>query len=176
MKQLKKILVLATLFVGFQTIAQEVDLDVPYVPTDQKVVDAMLDLAGVSEGDIHYDLGCGDGQIVISAAKRGAIATGIDLNPVRIKEANENAKNAGLADKVTFVEGNLFEFDFSQADVLTLYLLPSVNRKLRPVILNDLKPGTKVVSHAFDMGDWEPEKTIEVNGSKLFLWTVPEKS
>ena len=175
MKHLKNLLLVAALFIGYQAAAQQIDLDVPYVPTDQKVVDAMLDLAGISEGDIHYDLGCGDGRIVISAAKRGAIATGIDLNPVRIKEANENAKKAGLEDKVTFVEGNLFDFDFSKADVLTLYLLPSVNEKLRPVILNELKPGTKVVSHAFDMGDWEPEKTIEVNGSKLYLWTVPER-
>ena len=175
MKHLKNLLLVAALLIGYQAVAQQVDLDVPYVPTDQKVVDAMLDLAGISEGDIHYDLGCGDGRIVISAAKRGAIATGIDLNPVRIKEANENARKAGLEDKVTFVEGNLFDFDFSKADVLTLYLLPSVNEKLRPVILNELKPGTKVVSHAFDMGDWEPEKTIEVNGSKLYLWTVPER-
>lgn len=175
MKHLKNLLLVAALLIGYQAVAQQVDLDVPYVPTDQKVVDAMLDLAGISEGDIHYDLGCGDGRIVISAAKRGAVATGIDLNPVRIKEANENARKAGLEDKVTFVEGNLFDFDFSKADVLTLYLLPSVNEKLRPVILNDLKPGTKVVSHAFDMGDWEPEKTIEVNGSKLYLWTVPER-
>ena len=175
MKHLKNLLLVAALLIGYQAVAQQVDLDVPYVPTDQKVVDAMLDLAGISEGDIHYDLGCGDGRIVISAAKRGAIATGIDLNPVRIKEANENARKAGLEDEVTFVEGNLFDFDFSKADVLTLYLLPSVNEKLRPVILNELKPGTKVVSHAFDMGDWEPEKTIEVNGSKLYLWTVPER-
>lgn len=175
MKHLKNLLLVAALLIGYQAVAQQVDLDVPYVPTDQKVVDAMLDLAGISEGDIHYDLGCGDGRIVISAAKRGAVATGIDLNPVRIKEANENARKAGLEDKVTFVEGNLFDFDFSKADVLTLYLLPSVNEKLRPVILNELKPGTKVVSHAFDMGDWEPEKTIEVNGSKLYLWTVPER-
>lgn len=176
MKHLKKLVLLAVLFIGCQVLAQEVDLDVPYVPTDQKVVDAMLDLAGIKEGDVHYDLGCGDGRIVISAAKRGAIATGIDLNPIRIKEAKENAENAGLADKVTFVEGNLFDFDFSKADVLTLYLLPSVNQKLRPVILQELKPGTKVVSHAFDMGDWEPEQTIEVNGSKLYLWTVPERN
>lgn len=176
MKHLKNLLTIAVLFLSVHTIAQEIDLDVPYVPTDQKVVDAMLDLAGISEGDIHYDLGCGDGRIVISAAKRGAVATGIDLNPVRIEEANENARKAGLADKVTFLEGNLFDFDFSKADVLTLYLLPSVNKKLRPVILKELKPGTKVVSHAFDMGDWEPEETIEVNGSTLYLWTVPERS
>lgn len=175
MNYLKNLLVIVFVLVGLQAIAQKKDLDVPYVPTDQAVVDAMLDLAGVKAGNIHYDLGCGDGRIVISAAQRGAIATGIDLDPERIQEANENAKNAGVTDKVTFIEGDLFGFDFSKADVLTLYLLPSVNLKLRPKILDELKPGTKVVSHAFDMGDWKPEKQIEVNGSTIFLWTVPEK-
>lgn len=176
MKQLKQFFVIALVMMGLQTFAQKKDLDVPYVPTQQAVVDAMLDLAGLKAGDVHYDLGCGDGRIVISAAKRGAIATGIDLDPQRIKEANENAAKAGLTDKVTFIEGDLFDFDFSKADVLTLYLLPSVNLKLRPKILSELKPGTKVVSHAFDMGDWAPEKQIDVNGHTLFLWTVPARS
>ncbi|HMR20267.1 MAG TPA: class I SAM-dependent methyltransferase [Sphingobacterium sp.] len=175
MNHLKKIFVTIFVLTGLQAFAQQKDLDVPYVPTQQAVVDAMLDLAGLKKGDRHYDLGCGDGRIVISAAKRGAVATGIDLDPQRIKEANENAKNAGIADKVTFIQGDLFDFDFSKADVLTLYLLPSVNLKLRPKILKELKPGTKVVSHAFDMGDWKPEKEIEVNGSTIFLWTVPER-
>lgn len=175
MKQLKQLFVIALVITGLQTFAQNKDLDVPYVPTPQVVVDAMLDLAGIKAGDVHYDLGCGDGRIVISAAKRGAIATGIDLDAQRIKEAHENASKAGIADNVTFIEGDLFEFDFSKADVLTLYLLPSVNLKLRPKILDELKPGTKVVSHAFDMGDWAPEKEIDVNGHTLFLWTVPEK-
>lgn len=172
---LKKLFVLGFILLGLQAVAQKKDLDVPYVPTNQAVVDAMLDLAGLKSGDIHYDLGCGDGRIVISAAKRGAIATGIDLDPERIKEANENARKAGVADKVTFIEGDLFNFDFSKADVLTLYLLPSVNLKLRPKILKELKPGTKVVSHAFDMGDWKPEQTVKVGGSTIYLWTVPKR-
>lgn len=160
---------------GVSASAQKPDLDVPYVPTSQSVVNAMLDLANIQPGDIHYDLGCGDGRIVITAAKRGAKATGIDLDPQRIKEANENAEKAGLTGKVTFIEGDLFDFDFSKADVLTLYLLPSVNLRLRPKILKELKPGTRVVSHAFDMGDWEAEKEITVDGSTLYLWTVPER-
>lgn len=175
MNALKNYLLVFCLLVGFHVFAQTPNLDVPYVPTKQPVVDAMLDLAGVKAGDVHYDLGCGDGRIAISAAKRGATSTGVDLDPQRIKEANENAKEADVTDKVTFIQGNLFDFDFSKADVLTLYLLPEVNLKLRPKILEELKPGTRVVSHAFDMGDWEPEKTITVNGSTIFLWTVPNR-
>src|SRR5690606_12556237 len=135
------------------------------------VVDAMLNVANVSKGDIHYDLGCGDGRIVISAARKGAIATGVDLDPQRIKEANENAEIAGVTDKVTFIEGDLFDLDFSKATVLTLYLLPSVNMKLRPKILREMKPGSRVVSHAFDMGDWEPEEKMVVDGSTIYFWT-----
>ena len=150
--------------------------DVPYVPTRQAVVDAMLELAKVTEDDVIYDLGCGDGRIVITAAKKyGATGTGIDINPDRIQEANENAREAGVTDKVRFIEGDLFEEDFSQASVVTLYLLPAVNQKLRPKLLSQLKPGTRIVSHAFDMGDWEPEQTIEVDGSKIYFWTVPGK-
>lgn len=175
MNMLKNSLVALFLMWGLSAAAQKPNLDVPYVPTSQSVVDAMLDLAKIKAGDVHYDLGCGDGRIVISAAKRGAKATGIDLDPQRIKEANANAVEAGLKDKVTFIEGDLFDFDFTKADVLTLYLLPSVNLKLRPKILKELKPGTRVVSHAFDMGDWEPEKEITVDGSTLYLWTVPER-
>lgn len=176
MKELKHLLAFVFAVFTLNAIAQKPSLDVPYVPTKQSVVDAMLNLAEVSDGDVHYDLGCGDGRIVISAAKRGAIATGIDIDPQRIKEANENALEAGVTDKVTFIEGNLFDFDFSKATVLTLYLLPSVNLELRPKILSELKPGTRVVSHAFDMGDWEPEKKITVDGSTIYFWRVPEKS
>src|SRR5690606_766636 len=175
MNALKNYLLMACLLIGMQTLAQTSRLDVPYVPTKQPVVDAMLDLAGVKAGDVHYDLGCGDGRIAISAAKRGATSTGVDLDPQRIKEANENAKEAGVTDKVTFVQGNLFNFDFSKADVLTLYLLPEVILKLPPKILEELKPGRAVVSYAFDMGDWEPEKTITVDGSTIFLSTVPNR-
>lgn len=175
MKSLKNYLLVFLLLGGLPVLAQTPDLDVPYVPTRQSVVDGMLDLAGLKAGDIHYDLGCGDGRIAISAAKRGAISTGVDLDPRRIEEANENAEKAGVTDKVTFVQGDLFDFDFSKADVLTLYLLPSVNLKLRPKILKELKPGTRVVSHAFDMGDWKPDKTVKIDGATIYLWTVPKR-
>lgn len=149
--------------------------DVPYVPTDQKVVDAMLNLANVGKNDVLYDLGCGDGRIVVTAAKRyGITATGVDIDPERIQEANANAEKAGVSNKVTFVQQDLFKTDFSKATVVSLYLLPSVNLKLRPKIL-DLKPGTRVVSHAFDMGDWKPDQEITVGSSTIYLWTVPEK-
>jgi tRNA G37 N-methylase Trm5 len=175
MEKFKNLLIALLVIVGSHAVAQKPNLDVPYVPTKQTVVDAMLKLANVSKGDVHYDLGCGDGRIVISAAKKGAVATGVDIDPQRIKEANENAKVAGVSDQVTFIEGNLFDLDFSKATVLTLYLLPSVNLKLRPKILSELKPGTRIVSHAFDMGDWEPEERIEVDGSTIYFWTVPER-
>lgn len=156
--------------------AQQPDLDVPYVPTKQEVVEEMLKIAGVKAGDVVYDLGCGDGRIIITAAKEfGATGIGVDLNPQRIKEANENAKAAGVTDKVRFVEGNLFDFDFSEASVVTLYLLPSVNLKLRPKLLKELKPGSRIVSHDFDMGDWEAEKVVEVGNDTIYFWTVPGK-
>ncbi|WP_224998692.1 cyclopropane-fatty-acyl-phospholipid synthase family protein [Cesiribacter sp. SM1] len=165
----------ATVFVSAQ-VTRPVQKDVPYVPTSQKVVEAMLDLANVQGNDVVYDLGCGDGRIVITAAKKhGATGTGVDIDPVRIEEANENARKANVTDKVKFVEGNLFEMDLSDATVVTLYLLPSVNMKLRPQLLEQLKPGTRIVSHAFDMGDWEPEKTIKVDNSTIYYWTVPQK-
>lgn len=162
---------------GLPAAAQfEDNLDVPYVPTPPEVVETMLKMAGVKKGDFVIDLGCGDGRIVIMAAQKfGARGMGVDLNPERIKEANENAKTAGVTDRVKFVEGNLFDFDVKQANVVTLYLLPGVNLKLRPKLLADLKPGTRIVSHSFDMGDWKPEKTVEVDWRKLYLWTVPEK-
>src|SRR5690606_6188540 len=145
MKQLKQFFVIALVMTALQTFAQKKDLDVPYVPTQQAVVDAMLDLAGLKAGDVHYDLGCGDGRMVTSAGRRGTMAMGIDLDPQLIKESYENAAIAGLTDKVTFIEGDLLDFDFSKADVVTLYFLPSVNLKLLPRILSELKPGTKVV-------------------------------
>lgn len=149
--------------------------DVPFVPTSQELVVQMLKLANVSKGDTVYDLGCGDGRIVITAAKQfGAHAVGVDINPERIKEANENAHKAGVTDKVRFVEGDLFTAEIRPATVVTLYLLPNVNLKLRPRLLKELKPGTRVVSHSFDMDDWKPEKEIDVNGSRLYLWMIPE--
>jgi SAM-dependent methyltransferase len=148
--------------------------DVPYVPSPEAVVNAMLKLADVHKGDVVYDLGCGDGRIVIAAAKDfGARGVGVDINPERIKEATENAKKAGVAAQVTFREGDLFTADLSGATVVTLYLLPSVNLKLKPKLLHDLKRGTRVVSHSFDMGDWKPDKETEVDGRYLYLWIIP---
>ena len=166
----------ATAFVLAQEPVPKPELDVPYVPTRQEVVNGMLKLANVTKNDVIYDLGCGDGRIVITAAKDyGATGTGVDIDPQRIKEAKENARAAGVSNKVKFVQGDLFEMDFRDATVVMLYLLPSVNMKLRPILLEQLKPGTRIVSHAFDMGDWKPEKTEKVDGSTLYFWTVPEK-
>jgi SAM-dependent methyltransferase len=148
--------------------------DVVYVPTPQTVVDAMLKLAKVTASDVVYDLGCGDGRIVITAARQyGARGVGIDVDPARIKEARQNAVTAGVSDKVTFLEADLFQTDISRASVLTLYLLPSLNRRQIPKILKELKPGTRIVSHAFDMGDWAPEQQLEVDGRQVYFWTVP---
>lgn len=152
------------------------DPDVIYVPTPQPVVDAMLNLAEVGDGDVLYDLGSGDGRIPITAAKRHDLrAIGIDINPVRIREANENAEKEGVTGRVTFKEADLFTEDFSDATVVTLYLLDSLNEKLRPRLLAELKPGTRIVSHAFRMGDWEPEQTVEVGDSTIYRWTVPAR-
>jgi SAM-dependent methyltransferase len=159
-----------------QTVADTPRLDVPYVPTPQPIVDRMLELGKVGKNDVLYDLGCGDGRIVITAAKKhGAHGTGIDLNPVRIAEAQANAKKARVEHLVTFKVGNLFEADVSPATVVTLYLLPTVNRELRPRLWQQLKVGTRVVSHAFDMGpEWPPEQTVEVDGRTIYFWTITE--
>jgi precorrin-6B methylase 2 len=152
-------------------------LDVPYVPTPQPVVDRMLELAQVGKNDLLYDLGSGDGRIVITAAKEhGARGVGIDLNPQRVQEARANAKEAGVEEQVEFRVGDLFKIDLSEADVVTLYLLASVNYKLRPQLWHQLKVGTRVVSHAFDMGDeWPPERVERVGGSTIYYWTINEK-
>lgn len=150
-------------------------LDVPYVQSSPNIVNGMLKLAQVKRDDVVYDLGCGDGRIVVAAAKDfGAVGTGYDIDPQRIAEANENAKKAGVADKVTFVAADLFDVDLSKATVIALYLLPTVNMQLRAKLLS-LKPGTRIVSHAFGMGDWKPDRTVDVDGSTIFLWVVPEK-
>ncbi len=147
--------------------------DVPYVPTPPDVVEEMLKLAGVKKTDIVYDLGCGDGRIVVMAAQKfGARGVGIDINPERIQEAKQNAAAAGVTDRVKFIEQNLFDADIREATVVTLYLLPSVNLKLRPKLQQDLKPGARVVSHSFDMGDWKPDKEVEYNGRRLYLWVI----
>jgi len=150
--------------------------DVIFVPTPQDVVDDMLRLANVQKGDVLYDLGSGDGRIAITAAKKyGIKATGIDIDPDRIREANENAKKAGVTDLVQFRQENLFSADFKDASVITLYLLPDLNVKLRPKLWNELKPGTRIVSHQFEMGSWKPEKKLESNGRTIYFWTVPPK-
>ncbi len=165
------------LFAGLIGITfAQVRLDVPYVPTPQDIVDRMLDMARLTKDDVHIDLGSGDGRIVITAAQRGARSLGVDLNPTRIAEANENAKKAGVTDRVTFVQGNLFEMKLADADVLTMYLLTGVNLQLRPRILSELRPGSRVVSHAFSMTDWEPDEHVTVNGRPIYLWIVPGKA
>ena len=148
--------------------------DVIFVPTPQEVVDAMLKLAKVTSSDVVYDLGSGDGRVPITAAKTyGARGVGIDIDPERISEAQENRKTSGVADKVRFLNQDLFTTDISEATVVTLYLLPSLNLKLIPKLNSELKPGTRVVSHAFDMGDIRPDQTQNVNGRTIYLWTVP---
>jgi ubiquinone/menaquinone biosynthesis C-methylase UbiE len=150
--------------------------DVPFVPTPEKVVDRMLEIAKVGPNDVVYDLGSGDGRIVIAAAKKhGARGVGIDIDPERIKEARANARSAGVSDRVEFREADLFKTDLSEATVVTLYLLSSVNLQLRPKLLSELKPGTRIVSHAFDMGDWKPLKTEKVGSSSVYYWVVPER-
>ena len=150
--------------------------DVIFVPTPQEVVDAMLEVAKVTKTDVVYDLGSGDGRIPVTAAKKyGARAIGIDIDPQRIKEANANAEAAGVTDKVKFLNQDLFTTDISEATVVSLYLLPSLNLKLQPKLMKELKPGTRIVSHAFDMGDWKPEQTLNVNGRTVYYWTIPKK-
>ena len=155
--------------------------DVPYLPTTEPAVLAMLKLAGVKSGDVVYDLGCGDGRIVVAAAKNfGARAVGIDINPDRIAEARANAKKAGVEDRVRFEEADLFAADIREATVVTLFLLSSVNQRLRPKLQAELQPGARVVSNTFDMGDWKPDREATVEGveekayfsRKLYLWTI----
>ena len=155
--------------------------EVPYVPTTQVAVEAMLKLAGVTSEDVVYDLGCGDGRIVIAAAKLyGAHGVGIDIDPQRIREANENARKAGVEQLVRFEENDLFRANIREASVVTLFLLTSVNARLRPKLLRELRSGTRVVSNTFEMGDWKPDKEFTVDtgdegyfSKKLYLWTIP---
>jgi len=151
--------------------------DVMYVPTSERTVAAMLALGEVGPGDVLYDLGSGDGRIPITAAKRfGIRAVGVEIDPERLREAHANARAAGVTHLVRFRREDLFRTDFREATVVTLYLLPELNLRLRPRIWAELKPGTRIVSHAFDMGDWPPEKVVEVgDGDRLYLWRVPER-
>jgi len=182
------ILLLLALSTGAQTPAQRAPQapaakpqkelrapDVIFVPTPHEVVDAMLKVAKVGKDDVLYDLGSGDGRIPITAAQKYGIArgVGIDINPQRIKEANENLRKAGVGERVRFVNADLFESDLSDATVITLYLLPELNLKLLPKLLKEVKPGTRIVSHAFDMGTWKPEQSLDIGGRKVYFWMIP---
>ena len=150
--------------------------DVPFVPTPDRVVAKMLEVAKVGPKDVVYDLGSGDGRIVIAAAKKhGARGVGIDIDPQRVKEARANAEKAGVSKRVEFREGDLFTADISEANVVTLYLLSGVNLRLRPKLLAELKPGTRIVSHGFDMGDWTPTASHTVGTSTVYYWVVPAR-
>ncbi|MCX8160275.1 MAG: class I SAM-dependent methyltransferase [Candidatus Saccharicenans sp.] len=170
-------LLLAGLPAGQSLLAQEVRLDVPFVPTPYEVIEDMLRFADLKKGDILYDLGCGDGRIVIEAARRAGIrAVGIDIDPERIRESRENARIAGVENLVEFRQANIFEADFSEATVVTMYLLPDVNIRLRPTILK-LRPGTRIVSHQFDMDEWQADRmtyvSVDLYPHTVFLWIVP---
>jgi ubiquinone/menaquinone biosynthesis C-methylase UbiE len=153
-------------------------LDVWYVPTPHQIVDRMLDVAKVRTGDVVYDLGCGDGRMVIAAAKKFATrGVGVDLDPARIQEARANAKKAGVEHLVKFEVGDMFKTDISEASVVMLYLLPELNRRLKPKLLGELQPGARVVSHDFDMGrEWPPDEYIKLGTSGIYLWVIPPRS
>ena len=150
--------------------------DVIFVPTREPIAEAMMNLANVSANDVVYDLGCGDGALVIAAAKRGARAIGVDIDPERIKEATEKVRAAGVADRVTLIRGDIFDptITIGDATVVTLYLLQSLNEKLAPRLKSELKSGSRIVSHAFSMGEgWPAEKSQQVDYTTVYLWTIP---
>src|SRR5690554_2005728 len=152
------------------------NLDVPFVPTDEGIVEAMLQMGAVDADDVLYDLGSGDGRIVVAAARdHGARAVGVEIDAGRVALAEAYAAQMGVEHKVCFVEDDLFQADFAPATVVTMYLLHTVNLDLRPRLLNELRPGTRIVSHAFDMGDWKPDRKVTAKGSGIFLWVVPAK-
>jgi precorrin-6B methylase 2 len=158
----------------YQPSLYQAGKDVIWVPTPEELVAAMLDMAKVTPSDYVIDLGSGDGRIVIAAAKRGARALGIEYNPDMVELSRSNALKEGVSGKASFMQADIFETDFSRATVVTMYLLSSLNMKLRPKIL-DMKPGTRVVSHAFDMEDWKADQTVSVDGRTGYLWIVPAK-
>lgn len=166
---------LAVLIAQAQDSSFENKKIVPFVPTPQEVVDKMIELGGVKKGDTVYDLGSGDGRIVITAAKKGAKAVGFEIDGDLVKESRENIQKAGVENLAEIRQQDILTVDLSAASVITMYLLPDVNLKLRPNILNQLKPGSRVVSHAFDMGDWKPDRTERINGRTVYLWIVPTK-
>lgn len=176
---------IATAFVGsawaqqhgdkeYQPSVGQEGKDVIWVPTPNELIAKMLDMTKLTPNDVHYDLGSGDGRMVIAAAKRGANATGVEYNPDMVALSTRSAKREGVADKARFIHGDIFQTDFSKATVITLYLLPSLNLKLRPTILN-MRPGTRVASHAFTMGEWEADETAQVDGRTAYYWMVPAK-
>ena len=168
------LLVLPFATVAQESIEAEVEPDVPYVPTPYRLVEAMLDVADVGPDDVVYDLGSGDGRIVIAAARdRGATGIGVEIDPQYIRMARLNAAADGVDDQVTFVQADLFEMDFSDATVVALYLSEPLNIRLRPILLEQLKPGVRIVSHEFGMGDWEPEQTLNIGGHIVHYWVVP---
>ncbi|MGH8773374.1 MAG: SAM-dependent methyltransferase [Burkholderiales bacterium] len=176
---LKKIslTLLAAFIAGCAWFKLSLARDVPFVATPVLVVDAMLEMAKVGPDDVVYDLGSGDGRIVITAAKKfGARGVGVDIDRELVARARQNAEAAGVSDRVEFIEGNLFNMDLKDATVVTLYLLQDVNLRLRPKLLRELKPGTRIVSYSFDMGNWEPQKTVQVHERKVYYWVVPESS
>lgn len=170
--------IVAGLVVSFAAVQQRPP-DVPYVPTPYEVVREMLKIARVGPNDIVYDLGCGDGRIVITAVKefKAKQGVGVDIDPQRIRESNENAQKAGVTDRVKFLQQDLFQTDISGATVVTLYLLPSVNLRLRPKLFRECRPGTRIVSHDFDMGEWEADRTLQVRGPyrehTIYYWVLP---
>jgi precorrin-6B methylase 2 len=168
---------LAHLVARQATEPQSRPADVVYIPTAPDVVAAMLEMANVTKDDVVYDLGSGDGRIVIAAVKDygAARGVGVEIDPVRILEANANARQAGVTDRVQFIQGDVLEADVREATVVTLFMSPSINLKLRPKLMAQLKPGSRVVSHAFDMGDWKPTQTRPVRGRPLYLWTIPSR-
>jgi ubiquinone/menaquinone biosynthesis C-methylase UbiE len=164
-----------------QVAAPAVKKDVPYVPTPPEVVQVMLEMAGVKAGDVVYDLGCGDGRIVIAAVKiKGVRGVCVDIDPERIHESRQNAQIAQVARRIKFVQGDLFQVPIADASVVMMYLLPAVNLKLRPRLLSELRPGTRVVSHMFSMGDWEPERRTSVHTQEyehlVYRWTIPRRA
>jgi SAM-dependent methyltransferase len=159
---------------------REAKKDVPYVPTPPAVVQAMIEMAGVKKGDVVYDLGCGDGRIVIAAVRTpGVRGVCVDIDPDRIAESRTNARAAGVEGRITFVRGDLFQTPIADATVVMMYLLPEVNMRLRPRLRSELRPGTRIVSHAFSMGEWKPTRTIEVGeppqGAPVYLWVIPPR-
>ena len=152
----------------------EIAINTPYVTTPPEVVRAMLKLATVGSGDVVYDLGCGDGRIVIAAARDfGAHGVGIEISPEHAAEARENVRKAGVGRRVDIRQQDLIDADLTRASVVALYLLPEVNLRLRPKLLRELKPGTRIVSHTFDMGDWRPDKVVSTHGTNVYLWVIP---